>query len=132
MAKGITVNNDSVTLSLKGLKEESVAVLPLAHGAYLIMRSDILAAYPRQHLRELSRIAQAIGRLRHQEDISFTPRKKRALQQLSQQNLPISDGLDYDLQTMAKPNVNLESVQQSLSTMKESLSEEVIIERQEQ
>jgi len=133
MAKGITVDSKGVTLPLEMLNAqgEGIAVLTLARGAYLIMSSDMLAAYPRQRLLELSQTAQALERPRPQEGITFTPRKQQALQELRQQGYPVSDGLEHGLQAIAKPGTSLEQVWQGLSTIKGSLSQEVLAERRD-
>jgi len=125
-SKGITI-----PLEMLNVQGEGVAVLTLARGAYLIMRSEMLAAYPRQRLLEISRTAQALERLHPQEGPAFTPRKQRALRELSQQGYPVSNGLEYDLQAVTRPGISLEQVQQSLSTMEGSLAQEVLAEREE-
>ncbi len=49
MVTGITVDSKGVVIPLEMLDAQGVgiAVLTLAPGAYLIMRSEMLAAYPR-------------------------------------------------------------------------------------
>lgn len=133
MATGITVDDKGIFIPLEMLdaQGEGIAVLTLAQGAYLIMRSEMLAAYPRQRLLELSRTAQALERLHSQEGPTFTLRKQRALRELSQQGYLVSNGLEYGLQAMAKPETSLEQVQQGLSTMEGSLAQEVLAEREE-
>jgi len=133
MATGIKIDSEGVVIPLEMLdaQGEGIVVLTLARGAYLIMRSDMLRAYPRQHLLELSRTAQALERPCPEGGITFTPRKQRALRELSQQGYPVSDGLEYGLQAMANPEVTLEQVWQGLSTMEGSLSQEVLAEREE-
>ena len=133
MPTGITISSEGVVIPLEMLdtQGEGIAILTLARGAYLIMRSEMLETYPRKRLLELSRTAQALERSRLEEGIPFTPQKQRALLDLSQQGYPVSDGLEYGLQVMAKPEVSLEQVQQGLSTMEGSLSHEVLAEREE-
>lgn len=133
MTTGVTVDGKGVILPLEMLdaQGEGIVVLTLARGAYLIMRSEMLAAYPRQRLLEFSRTAQALERSRSEEGITFTPRKQRALLELSQQEYPVSDGLEYSLQVMANPETTLEQVWQGLSTMEGSLSQKVLAEREE-
>jgi hypothetical protein len=133
MVTGITVDSKGVVIPLEMLdaQGEGIAVLTLAPGAYLIMRSEMLAAYPRQRLLELSRTAQALERSHPKEGIAFTPRKQRALRELSQQGYPVSDGLEYGLLAVAKPGISLEQVRQGLSTMEGSLAQEVLAEREE-
>jgi hypothetical protein len=133
MATDITVDSKGVVLPLEMLNAygEGIAVLTLARGAYLIMSADMLAAYPRQRLVELSQTAQALERSRPQEGVTFTRRKQQAMQKLRQQGYPVSDGLEHGLQAMAKPGTTLEQVRQGLSTMAGSLSQEVLAERQE-
>jgi hypothetical protein len=133
MATGITDESEGVFLPLEmpNVQGEGIAVLTLAQGAYLIIRSDVLAAYPRQRLVELSKTARALEHARPRENITFTPRKQRALQELRQQGRSVSDGLEYGLQDVAKPEISLEQVWQGLSTMTGSLSQEVLAERRE-
>jgi len=133
MGADIEVNSKGVVIPLEILdaQGEGIAVLTLAPGAYLIMRSEMLAAYPRQRLLELSRTAQALERSHSKEGTVFTPRKQRALREMSQQGYPVSDGLEYGLQAMAKPGISLEQVRQDLSTMAGSLAQEVLAEREE-
>ena len=133
MATDITVDSKGVILPLEMLNAygEGIAVLTLARGAYLIMSADMLAAYPRQRLVELSQTAQALERSRPQEGVTFTHRKQQAMQKLRQQGYPVSDGLEHGLQAIAKPGISLEQVRQGLSTMAGSLSQEVLAERRE-
>ena len=133
MATGITVDSKGVVIPVEMLNAqgESLVVLTLARGAYLIMRSEMLAAYPRQRLLEFSRTAQVLEHSRPKEGITFTPRKQRALRELSQQGYLVSDGLGYGLQAMANPEVTLEEVWQGLARMEGSLAQEVLAEREE-
>jgi hypothetical protein len=132
MATGITVDSEGVVIPLEMLNTqgEGLVVLTLARGAYLIMRSEMLAAYPRQHLLEFSQTAQALEQSRSKEGITFTPRKQRALRELSQQGYLVSDGLEYGLQAMVNPEVTLEQVWQGLAKMEGSLAQEVLAERE--
>lgn len=133
MMRGITVGKEGVVIPLEMLdaQGEGIVVLTLARGAYLIMRSEMLAAYPRQRLLELSQTAQALECSRVEEGVTFTSRKQRALLKLSQEGYPVSDGLEYGLEAMADPGITLEQVQQGLSTMEGSLAQEVLAEREE-
>jgi hypothetical protein len=133
MAQDITIDNKGVTLPLEMLdiQNEGVAVLTLGPGAYLIIGADKLMTYPHRHWLELSQAAQALERSRSQEGVIFTSRKQRALQALRRQGYIVSDGLEHGLRAMTRPEVNLEQVRQGLSTMKGSLSQEVLAERQE-
>ena len=139
MTTGITIGSEGVVLPLEmlNIQGEGITVLTLAQGAYLIIRSDVLAAYPRQRLADLSRTARMLASSRSQETITFTSRKRRALQELSQQGHPVSDGLEYGLQkghglqNTATPKISLGQVRQGLSTMEGSLSQQVLAERRE-
>jgi hypothetical protein len=132
MLTGIMIDSQRVSIPVEMFGDgEGMAVLTLARGAYLIMRSDLLATYPRQRLVEFSRTAQTLERLLPDASAPFTPRKRRALQELSQQGYPISDGSEYGLRAMVKPEISLEQVWEELSTMEGSLSHEVLAEREE-
>jgi len=76
-------------------------------------------------------MAQALEHPRPEKGVMFTPRKRRALRELSQQGYPVSGGLDYGLRALVKPGISLEQVWQGLSTVKGSLSQEVLAEREE-
>ena len=91
MATGIMANSEGVTIPLEMLdvQGEGIAVLTVAPGAYLIVRSEKLTVYPGQRLLEFSRMAQALERLRPKEGIPFTLRKQRALRELSQQGYSV-------------------------------------------
>jgi hypothetical protein len=110
---------------------EGIAVLTLARGAYLIMRSDILASYPQEYLLQFSRTARDLEDQHRVRYTEFTPRKRRALRELSQHGYKISAGLEFGFQNIADPEVTLAQVQQGLSTMEGSLSQEVLAEREE-
>lgn len=133
MAQDITIDSKGVTLPLEMLdiQNEGVAVLTLGPGAYLIIGADRLMAYPHRRWLELSRTAQALERPHPQEGITFTSRKQRALQALRHQGYTVSDGSEHGLRAMAGSESSLEQVRQGLSTMKSSLSQEVLAERQE-
>lgn len=138
MLTGITVEAESIKIPLGLLtdsEDEGLAVLTLAEGAYLIMRSDVLAAYPRRRLAEISSRVRALQITcpPHQiaERVSASPRKQRALETLWQQGYSVSDGSDYGLEELLIRGVTLEQVHKGLASMQGSLSQEVSDERDE-
>ena len=134
MATEIMVDGENVVIPLEVLntQNDGLTVLTLARGAYLIMRSDLLASYPRQRLLEFSQMARALEETPgSQQDRRFTSRKQQALRELGQQGYPISDGLEYGLQAMSRPEIELAQVRRGLSTMAGSLAQEVLAERDE-
>lgn len=56
-------------------------------------------------------------------------RKLEALKSLSKLGLKLSDGYDYALWEYASPETTLEDVRNRLSSIKTSLSEEIVEER---
>lgn len=56
-------------------------------------------------------------------------RKLEALKSLSKLGLKLSDGYDYSLWEYASPETTLEGVRNRLSSIKTSLSEEIVEER---
>ena len=56
-------------------------------------------------------------------------RKLEALKSLSKLGLKLSDGCDYALWEYASPETTLEDVRNRLSSIKTSLSEEIVEER---
>lgn len=132
MLTDITIDRQRVSIPVEMFGDgEGMAVLTLARGAYLIIRSDLLATYPRKQLMEFSQMAQTLEQLPPDANGAFTPRKRRALRELRQQGYPVSDGSEYGLRAMGKPEINLEQVWEELSTMEGSLSHEVLAEREE-
>ena len=133
VARGITVDSSGVTLPLEMLNAqgEGIAILTLARGAYLVMNADMLASYPHRRLLELSQTARALERPHSEEGVAFTRRKQQALRELRQQGYPVSDGLEHGLRSIAKPGTGLRQVWQSLSTVEDTLTQEVLAERRE-
>lgn len=66
------------------------------------------------------------------EDIAVQPsiHKLKALKELSRLGLKLSDGYDYNLYEYIQPESSLENTRQRLSSIKESLSQEMVEERQ--
>ncbi len=132
MLAGITVDSQRVSIPVEMFGDgEGMAVLTLARGAYLIMRSDLLAIYPHQRLVEFGRVAQTLERSLPGFGVPFAARKLRALQELRPQGYPVSDGSEYGSRATVKPESSLEQVWEELSTMEGSLSHEVVAERGE-
>jgi hypothetical protein len=62
MATGIRIDNGSVVIPLELLDspEEGLAVLTLARGAFLVMRTEMLDALPRQRLLDFGQAVQGL------------------------------------------------------------------------
>jgi hypothetical protein len=124
----------SITIPMKLLNEagdEGLVVLPLAKGAYFVIRADVFATYPRQRLASIRRVAKALqeAETNLEGKVPCTPRKQRGLDELAQRGFAVSDGSGYRLQEQLLPSVPLDLVRQSLASMKGTLSQEVIEER---
>jgi hypothetical protein len=133
----ISPKEESVTIPLKLLDDagsEGLVVLPLATGAYFVIRAEVFAAYPRQRLAS---IRQAIKSLQEVEakpedtEVLCTSRKRRGLDELIQQGFTVSDGSGYRFQEQVLPGVTLDLVRQGLASMKGTLAQEVTEERGE-
>ena len=61
--------------------------------------------------------------------LQVSSRKLDALKSLSKLGLKLSDGYDYTLWEYASPETTLEDVRNRLSSIKTSLSEEIVEER---
>lgn len=132
MLAGITVDSQRLSIPVEMFGDgEGMAVLTLARGAYLIMRSDLLAIYPHQRLVEFGRVAQTLDRSLPGSGVPFTARKLQALQELRLQGYPVSDGSEYNLRATTKSESSLEQIWEELGTMEGSLSHEVVVERDE-
>ncbi len=127
----ITVDQRGMLIPLETLDVTGtgIAVIALARGAYLIMRPDLLAAFPLHYLRELSRKVQALEPL---EADTHHPglRKQSVLKELNAQGYIVSDGSEYEFPSI-KPGSNLQQLRQDLSTIQGNLAEEIETERDE-
>ncbi len=61
--------------------------------------------------------------------VGLSPMKLEAIKGLSKLGLKLSDGYDYVLWEYASPETTLDDVRKRLSSIKTSLSEEIIEER---
>lgn len=69
--------------------------------------------------------------LNHKELVARpSPRKLEILKDLSSSGLRLSDGYDYNLYDHILPQSSLEKTRERLSAIKESLSREIVEERQ--
>ena len=134
----ISLEEEGITIPRKLLDEaggEGLVVLPLAKGVYFVIRADLFATYPRQRLALLRQVA---GMLQETEpksegvEIPLAPRKRRGLEELTQQGFSVSDGSGYRLHEQLLPDVTLDSVRQGLASMKGTLAQEVVEERGEE
>jgi hypothetical protein len=128
---------EGITIPLTLLNEagdEGLVVLPLAEGAYFVIRADVFATYPRQRLASIRRVAKALQEVETKLEgkVPSTSRKRRGLDELAQRGFAISDGTGYRLQEQLLPGVTLDSVRQGLASMKGTLAQEVIEERGEE
>ena len=138
MPTAITIDAENIKIPLDlltDLRDEGLAVLTLAQGAYLIMRSDVLIAYPRQRLAEIGRAVRVLQTVYPPRwtagKISAKPRKQQDLRALLQRGYPVSDGSDYGLEEWLIPGVTLEQVREGLASMRGSLAQTVSDERDE-
>lgn len=132
----VTVEGNSVKIPLELLdekKDEGLVVLPIAPSAYLIIRSDVLAAYPHNRLRDLGQAIELLHSLSEEarRGVSYSSRKRQGLKELREQGYPVSDGSEYGLQEHLRPGVTLERVREGLASMQGTLAQEVIAERGE-
>ena len=108
----ITVDQRGMLIPLETLDVTGtgIAVIALARGAYLIIRPDLLAAFPPHYLRELSRKVQAIE---PSEADTHHPglRKQTILKELQGQGYVVSSGSEYEFPPTT-PGSNLQQLQQ--------------------
>jgi hypothetical protein len=134
----ISLEEESITIPLKLLDNagtEGLVVLPLAKGAYFVIRADVFAAYPRQRLASIRQAIEAFQEAEEKPkeiEVLCTPRKRRGLDRLIKQGFAVSDGSGYHLQEQMLPGVTLDLVRQGLASMKGTLAQEVIEERGEE
>ena len=61
--------------------------------------------------------------------VQLSPKKLEALNKLSIPGVKLSDGYDYDLREYASATTSLDEVRNRLSSIKSSLSDEIVQER---
>jgi hypothetical protein len=131
-----TIIKNSVKIPLELLderKNEGLVVLSIAPSAYLVIRPDVLAAYPQDRLRDLGQAIELLHSLSEEagQGAAYSSRKRQALKELQEQGYPVTDGSEYGLQEYLRPGVTLEQVREGLASMQGSLTQEVIAERGE-
>jgi hypothetical protein len=132
----VTLEGNSVKIPLELLdekKNEGLVVLSIAPSAYLIIRSDALAIYPHNRLKDLGQAIELLHSLSEEarQSIAYSSRKRQGLKELREQGYPVSDGSEYGLQEHLRPDVTLEQVREGLASMQGSLAQEIIAERGE-
>lgn len=102
-------------------------VLSLVPNAYLILRTDALPHYGDETLQQLGQAIRAIAP-EPETTSRYHPTKARALRELRALGIPVSGGEEYGLNPMPVP---LEKVRQGLASIKGSLADIIIAERDE-
>ena len=123
----ITIENGTIKIPVETSKDDGWVILTLAPNAHLILRTEKLDDYAGEKLEKIRRTVHAIMG-EPEENPRFHPSKVRALRELRAHGVSVSDGSEYDL----KPSsVSLEKVRQGLASVKGSLSDIIIAEREE-
>jgi hypothetical protein len=125
----ITIENGSVKIAIEAVEGDGMVVLTLAPGAYLILRKEALANYPREKLAELERLVREMAP-EPEFPSYYHPSKVRALKELRARGIAASGGEEYFSEIPKNPPT-LEHVREILSKVKGSLSDEVIANREE-
>jgi hypothetical protein len=124
----ITIENGSVKIAIEAVEGDGMVVLTLAPGAYLILRKEALANYPREKLAELERVVREMTP-EPEFPSYYHPSKVRALKELRARGIAASGGEEYGLKLSS---ISLEKVREEPAPIKGSLSDEVIAQREEE
>lgn len=125
----IMIENDVIKIPAETVNEDGLVILTLAANAHLIVRADVLSRYPPELLRRLREAIQAIQPTSPAYHL-YSPQKARVLKELLAQGYPASGGEEYFPDLVTNPP-SLEEVRQALASIKGSLSDRVITEREE-
>ncbi|OGO38874.1 MAG: hypothetical protein A2Z03_04480 [Chloroflexi bacterium RBG_16_56_8] len=127
----ITIGQGNIQIPAEVVQDDGLIVLDLAATAHLIVRASVLSGYSPQVLRQLRLAIEAIRPTTPSPAYHlYTPQKARVLKDLLAQGYPVSGGEEYFTDRVTNPP-SLEEVRQALSSIKGSLSDEVIAEREE-
>ncbi|HEX7593256.1 MAG TPA: hypothetical protein VF429_03720 [Anaerolineae bacterium] len=123
----ITIENSNITIQDEMVERDGLVIVTLAVNAYLIIHANDWISYPPEKLDKLQANARALTRPTEPTH-NYHPTKVRALRELRAKGIAVSGGEEYGL----KPSpVSLEKVRQGLASIKGSLADRIIAERDE-
>ncbi|MBI3914702.1 MAG: hypothetical protein HY327_11035 [Chloroflexi bacterium] len=125
----ITLENGNVKIPVEMTEDKGWVVLKLSPDAQLRLRADKMENYPPEKLGEIARAIQG-GIEEPPMPAYYHPSKARALRELRELGITnVSGGEEHGLKPMDVP---LEKVRQGLASIKGSLSDEILRQREEQ
>jgi hypothetical protein len=125
----ITIEQDSIKIPVETTEKDGWVVLTISPVVTLILRAEKLNEYVPE---KLEKIVQSLRAITEEPPMPayYHPSKARLLKRLRERGISnISGGEEYDLKPLDVP---LEKVRQGLASIKGSLSDEVIKQRNEQ
>lgn len=127
MTPTITIENNNIKLPVEIVAGDGMVILTLVPNAYLVLRASDLANYSPEKLERLQSITRTLTQPT-EPSYNYHPTKVRALREMRALGIPVSGGEEYGL----KPSsVSLDQVRQELASIKGSLADEIIAEREE-
>jgi hypothetical protein len=127
MTPTITIENNNIKLPVEMVAGDGMVILTLVPNAYLVLRASDLANYSPEKLERLQSITRTLTQPT-EPSYNYHPTKVRALREMRALGIPVSGGEEYGL----KPSsVSLDQVRQELASIKGSLADEIIAEREE-
>ncbi len=125
----ITIERDSIKIPVETTGKDGWVVLTISPSITLILRAEKLDEYVPE---KVEKIVQSVRAITEEPPMPayYHPSKARALRELRESGITnVSGGEEYDL----KPSdIALEKVRKGLASIKGSLSDEVIRQREEQ
>ncbi len=125
----ITIEGGNIKIPIETTEKGGWVIVTVLPQVTLILRSEELKDYSPE---KLERIAQAVRAATEEPPMPsyYHPSKTRLLRRLRERGITnVSGGEEYRLNPKS---VSLEKVRQGLASIKESLSDEVIRQRQEE
>jgi hypothetical protein len=129
MTPTITIENNNIKLPVEIVAGDGMVILTLVPNAYLVLRASDLANYPPEKLERLQSITRTLTQPT-EPSYNYHPTKVRALREMRAKGYHVSSGEEYFSEIPANPP-SLEKVRQQLASIKGSLADEVIAQREE-
>ncbi len=125
----ITIESGNVKIPVESIEGNGLAVITLAQNTFLIVRAEDLPSYPPALLTELYKTAQSIQPVSPDYNL-YSPQKARALRELRALGYDVSGGEEHFKELVTNPPL-IEQVRKELGSIKGSLSDRVISQRDE-
>ena len=126
----ITIEGSNIKIPLEATEKGGWVVITFSPNAYVILPAEKVKDYPTEKISELARALRGLAP-ESERPSYYHPSKIRALKRLRELGITnVSGGEEYFSHLVTDPP-SLEQVRQGLASIKGSLSDEVIAQREE-